>query len=131
MPLRDTVADRLRAYVRERVRKDGRFYEWGNATRLAEHLKVDSGWVTLYTDDKPIRHADVDEALAICDFFGVDLLDFQAGGPRLSKAGSTVAPAAKGDPHHAPQVQQRRDLREIAALKTRIVRLEIALRQVR
>jgi len=71
------VSERLRAFVRSRVRRGGKHYEWGNAARLAEHLGTDHGWVTLYTDNPPARHADIDQGIAICDFYGVNLYDFR------------------------------------------------------
>ncbi len=82
------MGERLRVFVRERVKKDGAHYIWGNASRLAEFLKVDNGWVTEYTDQPPTSHADIDTALEICRFYHVTIADFQ----------SNVAPA----PSHAP-----------------------------
>lgn len=87
------VAERLRAFVRERARKDGRLYERGNATRLARALGIDAPWVTGYVDNPPTRHADVDQALAICAFYGINLADFQK-----SRAPRVAAPPAKQDP---------------------------------
>lgn len=74
------VAAKLRAFVRERVKPGSRRYRWGNASRLAKHLEVDPGWVTDYVDDPPTNHADIDTALAICDFYGVSLRDFVKSG---------------------------------------------------
>lgn len=74
----NVVGERLRAYVRARVKKDGPHYKWGNASRLAEFLKVDNGWVTEYTDRPPSSHADIDTALEICRFYRVKIADFQS-----------------------------------------------------
>lgn len=68
-----SVAERLRAFVRERVRRNGAHFERGVAARLAEHLKKPSSWVTEYTDTPPIRHADLDTAKEICEFFDIDV----------------------------------------------------------
>ena len=72
------VADRLRAFVRGRVRRDGVHYQRGVGARLAEHLDKPTSWVSEYADPDAthLRHADVDTALAICEFFGVNLYDF-------------------------------------------------------
>lgn len=67
------ISERLREYVRLRVRKDARYYERGNGSRLAEFLKVDSGWVTTYTDPNPTAHATFDQAIAICTFYGIKI----------------------------------------------------------
>lgn len=56
--------------------------------------------------------------------FGID-------GPRLSKAGSTVAPLGKGGPINAPSTVESAHLREIAVLKSRITGYEVALAKVR
>lgn len=90
----NTVAERLRAFVRARVRKDAPNYKWGNASRLAEHLQVDNGWVTEYTDTPPTSHADLDTALAICAFYRVTLQDFQSARP-LPVATRPTAPTSK------------------------------------
>jgi hypothetical protein len=71
------VSERLRAFVRERVRKDGKFYVRGNAVKLARALGQEGqSWVNEYTDMPPRGHASIDEALAICRFYGVSLEDF-------------------------------------------------------
>lgn len=132
------ASERLRAYVRDRVKPGAQHYERGNASRLAEYLRdcgfgEDSAWITAYVDPdaKPRRNASVDVALVICEFFGVTLEHFTDAGPTLSARGSNVAPSRKGDPSDVPASAQRAHLREIAALKTRITRLEIALHKVR
>lgn len=80
-----TVADRLREFVRDRVKPGARHYERGSNARLAEHfarrgLNEDAAWVSAYVDPdaNPRRNADIDAALAICDFFKVSLPDFVA-----------------------------------------------------
>lgn len=90
------VAGKLRAFVRERVRKDGRHYAWGNASRLAEYLGVDPGWVTDYTDNPPRNHADIDTAIAICDFYGVSLEDFARGRVRVLPQKTAPNPLIQG-----------------------------------
>jgi hypothetical protein len=79
MAKRAGAAERLRTFVAARVRKDGSHYVWGNAARLAEHLEVSPSWVTEYTDTPPTRHADLDQAVAICQFYGVDLASVISG----------------------------------------------------
>src|SRR3954462_14382726 len=71
-----STAERLRAFVRQRVHKDGDMYQRGAATTLAKYLGKPSSWVSHYIDKTPDRHASLDEALAICDYFGVYLSDF-------------------------------------------------------
>lgn len=73
------VADRVRAFVRERVRRDGAHYLRGTGTQLAAHLGKPTSWVSEYADPEPThpRHADLDTALAICDFFTVDIGNFR------------------------------------------------------
>lgn len=98
----DSVAERLRAFVRERVRREAAKYERGTAARLNAYLKRPPSWVSEYTDDPPIRHADVDTAIAICRFFRVELSDFQRAAapvprpaaPSPSKSASTASPTA-------------------------------------
>lgn len=85
----DAIAERLRAFVRGYVRKDAARYEWGNARRLAEHLGVDPGWVTIYTDDPPTAHATIDRAFAICDFYQVTLEAFRRPDPPTGAPTST------------------------------------------
>jgi hypothetical protein len=84
----DAAATRLRAFVRERVKPGGRFYEHGAGARLVAHLQAqgfaeDAAWLSVYTDldAKPRRHADLDVALEICRFFGVELEAFRRGKP--------------------------------------------------
>jgi hypothetical protein len=81
---RPTVSERLRAFVRDRVKPNGAHYERGTAARLARFLRArgfgeDAAWVSTYGDPdaRPRRNADLDVALAICDFFSVQLSDFQ------------------------------------------------------
>jgi hypothetical protein len=107
------VAAKLRAFVRERVRKDGAHYTWGNASRLAEHLSVDPGWVTEYTDDPPTNHADIDTAIAICDFYGVSLTDFGRGRVRV---------IPRPSPPLHPLVQALAEAVETKRVETRYVR---------
>ena len=92
MAAEDPVAERLRAFVRARVRRGGAHYTWGDASRLARHLQIDSGWVTEYTDDPPTRHADIDTALAICAFYGVSLEDFMRRTPPSPPPAATLTP---------------------------------------
>jgi hypothetical protein len=87
------VAAKLREFVCERVRKDGAHYARGNASRLAEHLGVAPSWVTEYTDHPPRNHADLDTAVAICDFYGINLGDFAKGRPM-----ARVLPKAESSP---------------------------------
>jgi hypothetical protein len=77
-----SAAERLRDYVRQYVRKDGRHYRWGNGARLAEFMQIDPGWVSAYADDPPSRHADFDQALAICAFYQLRPLDFATTMPK-------------------------------------------------
>lgn len=81
-----SAADRLRAFVRARVHKDGAWYQRGAQTALAAAIGQPPSWVSHYVDDPPQRHADVDTALAICAFFGVRLEDFATGTPIASPA---------------------------------------------
>jgi len=74
MAKRGPAAERLRAFVRERVSKDGAHYAWGNAARLAEALKVGAGWVNRYAVENT-AHANLDQVLAICRFYGLTLAD--------------------------------------------------------
>jgi hypothetical protein len=67
----------LRSFVRERVHKEGSKYERGAASKLAAHLRKPPSWVSNYVDDRPARNADLDTALAICDFFHVRVTDFR------------------------------------------------------
>lgn len=124
------VAERLRAYVRARVHKEGTHYERGAALALAERLDKSPSWVSEYVAQPPAANADLDVALTICAFFGIDLQAF-VDGPRLSRGGATIAELPKGGGPDVPAAAQRRDLREIATLKTRIARLEIALQKAR
>jgi hypothetical protein len=73
------VADRLRAFVRERVHKDGSQYVRGAAAALAKRVHKAPSWVSTYVDVAPTTNADIDTALAICDFFGVSIEDFRDG----------------------------------------------------
>jgi len=74
------VAERLRQYVRDRVHKEGAYYQRGAAKALAERLGKTQPWVSTYIDRKrPESNADLDTALAICDYFGVNLAAFQGG----------------------------------------------------
>lgn len=73
-----TVRERLRDFVRARVKPGEAFYKRGNASRLAEWLEIDNGWVSDYVDQPPTSHADIDDALRICRFFNVKLTDFES-----------------------------------------------------
>lgn len=75
------AAERLRAFVRERIRKDGAHYERGAGVKLARHLKRSQPWVSRYIDAAPRGNADFDTALAICRFFRVNAADFELGSP--------------------------------------------------
>lgn len=70
------MAARLRAFVRQRVHKDGERYSRGAASELGKALGKPPSWVSHYVDENPERNADVDTALAICAFYGVNLADF-------------------------------------------------------
>lgn len=61
--------------------------------------------------------------LTLSQFFG----RIEGAGPSLSEGGSRVAHATAGAPAHAQLPAQSADVREIAALKSRIERLETAL----
>src|SRR6185503_17194783 len=71
------VAERLRAFVRNRVRKEGAHYERGAQQRLATYLEKPPSWVSNYVDVPATANADLDTALAICAFYRVKLSDFQ------------------------------------------------------
>lgn len=70
------VSERLRAFVRRRVHKDGDLYQHGAAIRLAKFLEKPSSWVSHYVDSPPMRNADLDTALRICVFFRVSIFTF-------------------------------------------------------
>jgi hypothetical protein len=80
------VAERLRAYVRDRVHKEGTRYERGAAMALAQHLGKPPSWVSTYVDADPRANADIDTALAICGFFGIDLRSFLVDVPQAAPA---------------------------------------------
>lgn len=131
-----SASDRLREFVRDRVKPGSGHYERGTAAELAKFLRgagfsEDAAWISAYADPdaKPRRNADIDVAFAICAFFGVDLGQFQAGGPGLSRHGSTVGSSKGGS--DVPASVQRAHLREVTTLKARIARQEAALSQVR
>jgi hypothetical protein len=75
MPRDRNAAERLRATVRDYVRKDGRLYERGNAAKLAKALEIDAPWVTGYVDDPPTRHDDFYQSLAICRLYDLSPVD--------------------------------------------------------
>lgn len=75
------AAERLRAFVRARVRTDGAHYQRGNAVRLAEALGKDPPWVTGYVDFPPTRHADLDQAITIARFFRLPLASIIGDAP--------------------------------------------------
>lgn len=79
-----TAAERLRDFVRERVKRGGELYEWGAGLRLGEAIGKPSSWMSQYLDEPPLKHADLDTALRICDFFGVEVSRFRedSGGKR-------------------------------------------------
>lgn len=86
-------SERLREFVRDRVKPGGAHYRRGNAAQLARHLKErgfgeDAAWISSYTDGDaaPRRNADVDVALEICEFFSVQIKDFT----------TTAQPASSG-----------------------------------
>ncbi len=81
-----SATERLRAFVRARVHKDGALYERGAAVKLAAYLQKPSSWVSHYVDVPPQRNADLDTAWAICAFYGVDLSEFLAGTPAAPPA---------------------------------------------
>jgi hypothetical protein len=82
------VAENLRAFVRERVHKEGALYRRGAARALAKYLGRPESWVSHYIDDDngERRHADIDTALAICEFYDVNLLAFRKGQPKVITA---------------------------------------------
>lgn len=87
------VARALREYVAARVRRGGKYYERGKAAELAAFLGRPSSWISEYADLHPPlgkrRTADLDTALAICEFFRVDLTDLVT---RTTKDTSMPAP---------------------------------------
>lgn len=107
------MSERLRAFVRDRVHKDGGAYRWGAAAELANHLQKPSSWVSHYIDTPPLRNADIDTALAICDFFKVSIYDFRDEGvaspvadppPRLSATVKRILRLVSG---MSPAAQRR------------------------
>lgn len=90
------VEGRLREFVRARVHKDGHLYQYGAGVKLAEAIGKQPSWVSHYVDPDPDptsrRNADIDEALAICAYYGVTLADFAAGLPTPAAAAPAVAP---------------------------------------
>jgi len=73
VPIRGSgpAAERLRAFVRDRVRKEGAHYQRGAQVRLAKLLHKPPSWVSNYVDLSPSANADLDTALKICAFFAV------------------------------------------------------------
>lgn len=88
---RGAAGERLRAFVRRHARPDGDAYERGNAIKLARHLGKSPAWVTQYTDDPPEAHATIDEAIAICEFYGLTLNDLAKGALRRPRATTPAA----------------------------------------
>lgn len=84
------ASDKLRAFVRERVAKDGTYYEWGNATKLAKELGVSSKWVNAYAIEGKGR-ATLDQMIAICTFYRLDATT-------LIKPKAVLRPADPPDP---------------------------------
>lgn len=81
----DVAAENLRAFVRERVHKDGALYRRGAATRLARAIGQDKSWVSHYVEADPSARrsqADIDTAFAICDFYGRNLAEFRTRIPQ-------------------------------------------------
>lgn len=93
------MSERLRAFVRRRVHKDGDLYEHGAAIRLAKFLEKPSSWVSHYVDNPPMRNADLDTALRICVFFRVSIFAFLKGTPEPESA-------AQAAPHPSKQVRR-------------------------
>lgn len=96
-------------------------------------FKIETGWVDPRTKsaympsaDHLVRLIEAMPNLTLADFFAS-----LSSGPSLSRRGSTVAMSTRGGVPHAYSSEQRAQVREIAALKLRITRHEMALRQVR
>lgn len=130
------MSERLRAYVRERVHKDGKQYSRGAAGELAEAIGKPRSWVSHYVDETPERNADIDTALAICAFYGVNLWDFNgvtgAVHPRISgsgslKGGSVDVPASRD----RKRPEQRYSVSEFLKLKAKVALYETRLSKVR
>lgn len=114
-----TASERLRRYVRARVRKDGALYQWGAAARLGAAIGKTSGWISEYVDDNPPRHADIDTALAICRFYGVTLAAFE---------GTPVTPSATSEPAAIPLSRnEARALRLLRLMNERGQRLSVKM----
>lgn len=101
------VAERLRQYVRDRVHKDGAHYERGAAKALAERLSKPPSWVSTYVDSQPAANADLDTALAICDFFHVNVSLFQGGDPHVVPVQPVVKDTRTKDLRRAIQLLER------------------------
>lgn len=78
------TAERLRAFVRERLAKTGQFYERGIQAELAKVLGKKTPWVSQYVQESITnqRNADLDTMLKLCAFFHVSLEDFAEGIPK-------------------------------------------------
>lgn len=120
----------------------GRGWTQSDAARYAKQKKLQglSRNVIIRLEAGKIKNPEPDALRAIATLYEVSYestvgeytkVRFGLDGPRLSKAGSTVAPSAKGGPINAPSTVERAHLREIAVLKSRIAGYEIALDKVR
>lgn len=65
------MSERLRAFVRQRVRRGESLYQRSVAANLAKYLGRPSSWVSEYSDPKPAqpRYANVEDTLKILAFF--------------------------------------------------------------
>lgn len=129
----DAVRDALR---REREARLGPRAKLEEASGITEGtiFKIETKWVDPRTKrayvpsaDQLLRLITALPGLTVAEFFA----GIRGGGPTLSRAGSKVAPVATEGPADAPVSIHRAHLREIAVLKTRVKRYEIALSQVR
>lgn len=112
------IAERLRAYVRARVRKGGPLYERGAGARLCEAIGKGTPWLADYTDEPPQRNADVDTAVKICRYFAISLDELS--GRDLPRHSAPIE-SAHGRPVPDPVVR---------ALRIRVRYLETTLRRI-
>lgn len=129
----DVVREALR---RERLARLGTRAKLEEASGITEGtiFKIETKWTDPRTKKAYVPSADqllrliaALPGLTVAEFFA----GIREGGPPLSRPGSNVATSAKGGSADAPDPNRRAHLREIAVLKTRLTRYEIALREVR
>lgn len=122
--------------------REGRGWSQSDAARFARQKKLAglSRNVLLRLEGGKVKSPEPDVLSAVAALYEVsydaivrEYVRFRYGlaGPTLSKWGSTVATSATGGSPDAASSHERRHLREIAVLKTRLTRYEIALSQVR